>query len=161
MKDLNVRFLLRLWISGANLVALVCALLVPLSVNALDVQPTRIGQHDKSLAKLIQFPDLPGEHKLFLRCEANVLPAGTIHEVGCYSDPNVDLEFYRAVSAAAADATMIPATVGGRAVPTNVLFAVMFRAEQDSKVVAVVPNHGSNAQAHGLQYTAPQRYGTK
>lgn len=39
------------------------------------------------------------------------------------------------------------------------LFSVLFKQQDDQRLVGVIPNHGTNAQSHGLNYVAPQRYG--
>ncbi len=128
-------------------------------VSAADYRSARIGTHETSLSKLIQFPESSDDVRLFVRCEARVGPSGAIVETGCYSDPKVDEGYYRAVSQAAQGATMEPALVDGQAVTANVLYAVLFRSQDGQRTVAVVPNHGTNAKEFGFNYIAPQRYG--
>ena len=140
---------------------LLLLLLAPLTVYA-DMSPARIGTHDTSLAKRISFPEgITGDVSLYLRCEAKVLPGGSIDEAGCYGDEDIDPLFYRAVNIGSNSATMTPATVEGINVPVLALFTVMFRQQGDQRAVAVVPNHGSNAKDLGLNYVAPQRYGRR
>ncbi len=129
------------------------------TASAADMLPARIGEHDTSLANTIKFPDVDGDFTLYLRCEAKVLPAGSINELGCYSDEKIDLPFYRAVNLAAENATVTPASVDGENVGVLMLFSVIFRQQGDERVIAVVPNHGTNARSIGLSYVAPQRYG--
>ena len=127
-----------------------------------DFVPARIGSHDESLAKRISFPkDITGDISLYVRCEAKVLPAGTIDEVGCYGDENIDRNFYRAVNLGSQGATMTPASINGESVPVLALFTVLFRQQGDERVVAVIPNHGTNASEFGLNYVAPQRWGRR
>ena len=136
---------------------LVASVSVP--AMAAEYRSARIGSHDTSLAKQIRFPDTGGDVRLFVRCEARVGPTGAVVETGCYSDPKIDEDYYRAVSEGAQGATMEPAMVDGDTVTANVLYAVLFRSQDGQRSVAVVPNHGTNAQEFGLNYTAPQRYG--
>lgn len=125
---------------------------------ASEYQPARIGEHDASLAKRIKFPDIAGDFTLYLRCEAKVFPAGSIEEIGCYSDAGVDEAFFHAVTVASESATVVPATVDGEQVAILMLFSVVFRQEDAQRIIAVVPNHGTNAKSLGMSYIAPQRY---
>ena len=129
------------------------------AAGAAADQPARIGEHETSLAKVIKFPDIAGDLSLYLRCEAKVLPGGHIDELGCYGDEEIDPEFYRAVNLAAEHATVTPASVEGENVGVLMLFSVIFRQQDDQRVIAVVPNHGTNAKQFGMSYVAPQRYG--
>ena len=139
---------------------LVATLTLCLCASALaDSQPARIGEHDASLAKRIKFPQINGDVSLFLRCEAKVLPAGSIEEVGCYSNPEVDDAFFRAVYLGSTNATMLPASVDGQNVAVLALFSVAFRQQDGQRVVAIIPNHGTNVKSLGMNYIAPQRYG--
>lgn len=124
-----------------------------------ETQPARIGEHGLSLAKRIVFPEVPGDYTVFIRCEAKVLPAGNIEEAGCYGDEKVDTQFYRAVQLASNSATLTPAKVDGKSASVLLLFSVIFRQQGGDRVIAVVPNHGTNAKKFGMNYTAPQRYG--
>ena len=134
-------------------------LTIAAQAGAANMQPARIGEHDTSLARTIKFPAVPGDFTLYLRCEAKVLPGGSIDELGCYSDEKIDMLFYRAVDLAATNATVTPASVDGENVGVLMLFSVIFRQQGEDHVVAVVPNHGTNARDIGLSYVAPQRYG--
>lgn len=88
--------------------------LLATSASAIEFQPARIGQHENSLANSITFPgEISDDITLFLRCEAKVLPGGTIEEVGCYGDEKIDPLFYRAVNIGSNSASMTPATVDG------------------------------------------------
>lgn len=120
-----------------------------------------IGQHDTSLAKMIKFPEVPGDFTLFVRCEAKVMLRGGIKEIGCYDDKDVDTLFFRAVTTAAGNATVLPATVDGERVNVLMLFSVVFRQQDGARVIAVIPNHGTNAKDLGTSYIAPQRYGAR
>ena len=124
-----------------------------------NMQPAMIGNHEDSLANRIKFPNVEGNNTWFVRCEAKVLPAGSVEEVGCYSDDKVPEAFARAVSLGANNATMTPAIVDGENVSVLALFSVVFKQQDGQRVVAVVPNHGTNAKALGMNYIAPQRYG--
>jgi len=126
---------------------------------AADFQPASIGNHENSLANRIQFPEFSGDFTVFVRCEAKVMPAGGIDEIGCYSEEKVDDAFYRAVHLAAANASVQPASVDGENVNVLMLFSVIFRQQGNERVLAVVPNHGSNAKDLGVSYIAPQKYG--
>ncbi len=139
----------------------ICLISAYTAVQA-EFTPARIGSHETSLAKRISFPkEISGDLSTFVRCEAKVLPAGTIDEVGCYGDENIDRAFYRAVNLGSHGASMTPASVDGEAVPVLALFTVLFRQEGDQRVVAVIPNHGTNAKEYGLNYVAPQRWGRR
>lgn len=133
--------------------------LLPEHALAAEYQPARIGEHDTSIAKLIRFPDIPGDISLYLRCEAKVSPGGAIDEVGCYDEEKIDRAFYRAVNIAAGNATVTAAKVDGKPVRILMLFSVMFRQMGAQRAIAVVPNHGTNSKKLGLSYIAPQRYG--
>ena len=135
-----------------------CALIVTHSWAA-SMQPARIGEHEASLAKRIKFPEVEGNYTVFLRCEAKVLPAGKVEQTGCYSEPDIDPAFYRAVNIASTTASVTPATVGGENVNVLMLFSVIFRQQEGQRVIAVVPNHGTNAKEFGMSYISPQRYG--
>lgn len=127
---------------------------------ATSFTPARIGNHNESLAKTISFPDdVDGDVSVFLRCEAKVYPGGTIDEAGCYGDESTDPSFFRAVNLGSESASMTPATVNGEQVPVLALFTVMFKQQNGERLVAVIPNHGTNAKTLGLNYTAPQRFG--
>ena len=129
------------------------------TMSAWSMQPARIGDHATSLANTIQFPDVAGDFTKFVRCEAKILPAGSIDELGCYADANVDVQFFRAVHMGAQSATVLPATVDGENVAVLMLLSVVFRQQGDQRVIAVVPNHGTNAKTLGMSYVAPQKYG--
>ncbi len=141
------------------LALIVGAFLSPALGYAADYQPARIGEHDTSLAKRIRFPEVEGDFTLFMRCEAKVLPAGAIEELGCYDDEKVDDAFFHAVMLGANGATVTPAQVDGENVAVLMLLSIVFRQQGESRVTAVVPNHGTNAQELGMSYIAPQRYG--
>lgn len=125
---------------------------------AADYQPAMIGDHDNALANKITFPDVPGDFTVFVRCEAKVMPQGAVDEVACYSDPNVDEAFFRAVHLGAKMASFAPAKVDGERVPVLALFSVVFKQEGENRVMAVIPNHGTNAKSLGMNYIAPQKY---
>ena len=125
-----------------------------------DVVPARIGSHDTSLGQLIEHPDVAGDHTLYLRCEAKVMLGGAVREAGCYDDGEVPDAFFEAVERAALRATFVPAEVDGERVNALVLFTVLFRSQDGQRVTAVIPNHGTNAKAFGVNYIAPQRYGS-
>lgn len=131
------------------------------AASAATFEPARIGEHDTSLAKLIRFPEVPGNYTLFVRCEAKVMLGGTIKEIGCYNDSKVDTLFFRAVSAAAGNASVLPARVDGENVNVLMLLSVVFRQQDGAQVIAVIPNHGTNAKELGMSYIAPQRYGQR
>jgi hypothetical protein len=143
----------------AGIVFILMSGLLTSLAQAAEMIPARIGEHDKSLAKQIDFPNVPGDYTLFVRCEAKVLPAGNIEEIACYNNKDVDDAFFRAIQMAANNATVEPATVEGENVSLLMLFTVIFRQQEDNRVIAVVPNHGTNAQELGISYIAPQRYG--
>ena len=146
------------WLLAAFL--LICSAdLIAAQPNNLNMQPARIGEHEQSLANRIQFPDIPGDYTLFVRCEAKILPAGNIEDIACYDNKDVDDAFFRAISIAANSATVIPAEVNGDNVGVLMFFSVIFRQEAEQQVIGVVPNHGTNAQSVGISYIAPQRYG--
>jgi hypothetical protein len=127
---------------------------------ATSFTPARIGNHNESLAKMISFPDgVDGNVSVFLRCEAKVYPGGTIDEAGCYGDESTDPLFFRAVNLGSESASMMPATVDGEQVPVLALFTVMFKQQNGERLVAVIPNHGTNVKSLGLNYIAPQRFG--
>ena len=130
-----------------------------LSMSAWAMQPARIGDHATSLANTIQFPDVAGDYTRFVRCEAKIMPGGSIEELGCYADAETDPAFYRAVYLGARSATVVPAEVDGEKVSILMLLSVVFRQQGDQRVIAVVPNHGSNAKTLGMSYVAPQKYG--
>ena len=126
---------------------------------ATTYEPARIGEHETSIAKRINFPDVGGNFTKFIRCEAKILKGGSIDEVGCYHDRYVDEAFYFAVDSAAQGASVIPAKVDGENVSLLMLFSVVFRQQEGERVIAVLPNHGTNAQELGMSYIAPQKYG--
>ncbi|MEM7101360.1 MAG: hypothetical protein AAF541_24125 [Pseudomonadota bacterium] len=121
--------------------------------------PAKIGEHETSLAKTIGFPNVPGNYTTYVRCEAKVMPGGTIDEIGCYGDAEVDPAFFRAVHMGAKSATVTPATVAGNNVNVLMLLTVLFRQQDDQRIIAVIPNHGTNAKEMGMSYIAPQKYG--
>lgn len=123
------------------------------------MQPASIGEHEDSLAKRIKFPEVPGNYTRYVRCEAKVLPRGSIEQAGCYHDEKIDDLFYRAIAAGANGASVIPAEVDGERVSLLMLFSVIFRQQDGQQIIAVVPNHGTNAKELGISYIAPQRYG--
>lgn len=129
------------------------------TLPAFGMQPARIGEHDTSLAKTITFPDVPGDYTAFVRCEAKVMPGGTIGEIGCYADAKVDPAFFRAVHMGAKSATVLPAEMDGQRVNVLMLLSVVFRQQGEQRLIAVVPNHGTNAKTLGMSYIAPQKYG--
>ena len=126
---------------------------------AATMQPARIGEHENSLAKQINFPEVDGDFTVFVRCEAKILLAGNIEELGCYSNAKIDDAFYRAVKLAESNASVTPATVDGKNVSILMLFSVVFKQQDGTRMIAVIPNHGTNAQELGMSYIAPQRYG--
>jgi hypothetical protein len=144
---------------AATLFAASLCILIANQSWAVSMQPARIGEHENSLAKRIKFPDVEGDFTVFLRCEAKILPAGNVEELGCYSDEKIDEAFYRAVKLAESNASVTPATVDGKKVSILMLFTVVFKQQDDTRIIAVVPNHGTNAQELGMSYIAPQRYG--
>ena len=139
---------------------LILLVLAPTGATAATYNPARIGDHETSLAKRIKFPE--GEQRdltRFIRCEAKIAPKGSVEETACYADPSVNEAFFRAVYLGASSATVQPATVDGEEVPLLMLFSVVFRQQDGQRVVAVVPNHGTNAKELGINYIAPQKYG--
>ncbi len=140
----------------------ITTLLILLSATpalAITYEPAHIGEHETSIAKRINFPDVGGDFTKFVRCEAKVLKGGSIEEIGCYHDKDVDDAFYFAVHNAAQGASVMPAKVDGETVSLLMLLSVVFRQQGDERVVAVIPNHGTNAAELGMSYIAPQRYG--
>ena len=137
-------------------------ILLFISQSALaNMQPALVGTHEQSLSNRIHFPDVAGDYTIFVRCEAKVQPAGNIEESGCYDDAKIDPKFFRAVRLGANSASFEPASVDGEPVAVLVLFSVIFRQQGSEQIIAVVPNHGTNAKDLGMQYTAPQKYGRK
>ena len=151
-----------LWIRSraSSGLAVVALCLTTAAVHGAELTPARIGNHDASIARLIEHPDVLGDHTLYLRCEAKVMLGGAIREVGCYDDAEVPDAFFEAVERVAGRATFMPAEADGEKVNALVLFTVLFRSQDGQRVTAVIPNHGTNAKAFGVNYIAPQRYGS-
>ena len=150
------------WVRSRALRGLVAVVLclAAAAVQGAELTPARIGDHDTSIARLIEHPDVPGDHTLYLRCEAKVMLGGAVREAGCYDDADVPDAFFEAVERAALRATFVPAEANGERVNALVLFTVLFRSQDGHRVTAVIPNHGTNAKAFGVNYIAPQRYGS-
>lgn len=144
---------------GVTVLGLILCALLATHSWAATMQPARIGEHETSLAKRIKFPEVDGDFTIFVRCEAKVLLAGKIEQIGCYNEPDIDPAFYRAVNVASTSASVTPATVDGENVNVLMLFSVIFRQQDGQRVIAVVPNHGTNAKELGMSYISPQRYG--
>lgn len=135
-----------------------CALSGP-RVHAASFQPAMIGDHDFSLAQRVKMPKVKGDFTVFVRCEAEVGATGNIRTNGCYNDADVSGKFFKAVELASNRARFVPASVEGERVNVVALYTVVFRQKDGSQHVAVIPNHGTNAQQFGINYVAPQRYG--
>ena len=131
-----------------------------ISGYAASFEPAQIGTHDFSLANRIKMPRVKGDFTVFVRCEAEVGASGKIRRNGCYDDADVDDKFFKAVELAANRARFVPARVDGEPVKVLALYSVVFRRQGDVDRVGVIPNHGTNAQDFGINYVAPQRYGT-
>ena len=144
------------------IVPLILLLIVPLKALAAADQvavPAGFTDGEKSLGRLIEFPELRGDATVAISCIALLSSKGKLEEHGCYAPNPGDETFVGAIYKAVKKARLRPATIDGKAVSVVFQYRVQFKQEGENKTLSFVANPGyaENVEAYGTQHIAAQR----
>jgi len=116
--------------------------------------PAQIGNHEQSLARLIEFPKSKKDFQQAVKCESKIGESGRILATACF---NGEKKYINAILNATGKATLKPASVNQELKSVYMLYTVIFVRKEGAERVIVVPNHSINMKEFGLAYIAPQR----
>jgi hypothetical protein len=139
-------------------VILITAALVSGQVRA-ERTAAVLGEGEKSLSQLIEFPELKGDTTAVIRCAARVDGNGKMKDNGCAATSPADQVFIVPINKAARKARLMPAVADGRKKEIYFQYRVEFINKGDEQTVNVYPNPGvqENVEAYGAAHVAAQR----
>lgn len=142
---------------SAGLLSLLLALSA--AASAETNTPAGFGDEEKSLAKLIEFPELRGDANATIPCITLVTRRGKLKNHGCYLRNPGDETFVAAIQKVAKKARLIPATFDGRPVDVVFQYRVHFASKEEDQSLDFVANPGyaENVEAYGVRHVAAQR----
>lgn len=138
------------------------AVTMPIAASTASAQqtvPANFSQGEKSLAQLIEFPELRGDVSVAISCFGIVNGKGKIKEHGCYRRNPGDETFVAVIYAAGKKARLTPASYDGLRVHVVFQYRVQFVKKGDDEVLNFVANPGyeENVNAYGPEHIAAQR----
>lgn len=121
--------------------------------------PGRFGDGEKSLGKLIRFPELRGDTTVAISCIGILTGRGKLDKHSCYRRNPGDETFITEILRGSRKARLVPATYDGRAVDVVFQYRVQFKKEGEELTLQFVANPGyeENVEAYGTGHIAAQR----
>lgn len=137
----------------------VCAVFASRPLFAESFAPASFGSGEKSLAELIEFPELRGDASVAIFCTALLKDNGKLDRNGCYQQNPGDEAFIAAIYKAARKARLQPAMFDGKQVEVVFQYRVQFTQKGEEKSLRFVANPGykENVEAYGAEHVAAQR----
>lgn len=137
-----------------------CACLTAAAVVGQDRHtPANFGDGEKSLATLIEFPELRGDATISISCIGLLTSKGKLDEHGCYQVNPGDETFIAAIYKAAKKARLKPASYSGKAATVVFQYRVQFvqKGEERTLHFAANPGYQENVDAYGQEHIGAQR----
>ena len=121
--------------------------------------PGRFGDGEKSLGKLIRFPELRGDTTVAISCTGILTGRGKLDQHSCYRRNPGDETFITEILRGSRKARLIPATYNGRTVDVVFQYRVQFKKEGEELTLqfAANPGYEENVEAYGSGHIAAQR----
>ncbi len=121
--------------------------------------PARFGDGEKSVGRLIEFPELRGDTTVTISCLGIVTSRGKLDKESCYLRSPGDEPFIAAFMKASRKARLVPATFDGRPVSVVFQFRVQFKKEGEEQTILFAENPGyeENVNAYGAGHIGAQR----
>ncbi len=121
--------------------------------------PAQLGTGNKSLASLIEFPELKGDTTAVIRCAAIAEDDGDLKMNGCFAEEPADQLFIKPIVDAAKRARVVPAVADGKRRAIYLQYRVEFIKKGSEQTINVYPNPGvqENIDAYGQDHVAAQR----
>lgn len=121
--------------------------------------PAAFGDGEKSLAALIEFPELRGDASVTISCITVVTAKGKLDKHGCYQVNPGDETFIAAIYKAAKKARLTPATYDGKASAVVLQYRIQFVQKGEDRILSFAANPGyeENVDAYGADHVAAQR----
>jgi len=131
----------------------------PLARGQSEFQPASFGDHEKSLGRLSEVPELRGDTLVTILCIGILEDNGKFDGHGCFQRDPGDGTFISRIYDAAKKARLTPATYGGREVDVVFQYQVQFRQKDEERTLGLLPNPGveENVEAYGPEHSAAQR----
>ena len=143
----------------ASAVAVLASLFIGSPLYAQSPTSASFGSGEKSLAELIEFPELRGDASVAIFCTALLKGNGKLDSNGCYQQNPGDEAFIAAIYKASRKARLRPATFDGKPVEVVFQYRVQFTQKGEEKSLRFVANPGyeENVLAYGADHVAAQR----
>lgn len=121
--------------------------------------PAAFGGGEKSLAELIEFPELRGDTSVTVSCAAILTGRGKLDEHGCYQINPGDETFVAEIYAVTKKARLTPATYNGKPVDVVFQYRAHFEKKGEDETLLLMANPGyvENIDAYGVDHIAAQR----
>ena len=121
--------------------------------------PGNFGSGEKTLAELIEFPEMRGDVSVAIYCIGVLTSKGKLDKHGCFRRDPGDETFGAAIYKAADKARLQPATYNGKPVSVIFQYRVLFIQKGEDKTLRFVANPGyaENVEAYGHDHIAAQR----
>lgn len=144
----------------SHFLVLVIAVLLSCSASADTPLSTlaRISGGENPLQNLIEFPAVDGDVSSVIYCTSRVSKSGKLRRTLCPASLKSDRFFIVVIEAAAKKARVAPATLGGKARRTSLLYRVIFERREGVEAIRVYPNWGHDVEKYGPEYENAQRY---
>jgi len=141
----------------------VAGLAFPANAAETDRVSANFGAGEKSLDKLIVFPEVSGDIDKTLICQGILKSNGKLDSPACYVVAAGDELYIAAIDKAAKKARFIPAKYKGKDVGIYFQYRVRFQRKEDKQRISLLANQGylENVDAYGDNFVAAQRVVTR
>lgn len=124
-----------------------------------EFSPAGFGNDEKSLANLIEFPELRGDTAVTISCLGVLKSRGKFGQHGCIQRNPGDETFVREIYRVIKKARLKPATFDGRGADVVFQYRVHFEQKGEEQRLVFIANPGlaENVEAYGPEHIAAQR----
>lgn len=140
-------------------IALLACIATVQSAPAQQHTPADFGDGEKSLGKLIEFPELRGDTSVAISCIGLLEKNGKLEKHGCYRRNPGDETFAASIYSVIKKARLVPAVYDGKPATVVFQYRAQFVQKGEDKEINFVANPGyaENVEAYGHEHVAAQR----